>query len=504
MTAIRAIVFDLYGTLIPVRETPFRRRAARVVGASGREWADFLRSVLFVRPFDGRDSFVAAIVDRFLPAERCAAGERDAAAAQLLELLNLELESSRFEPFVRSLLGFFRRRGLRLALLSNSVSPFREPLERAGLGELFDAALFSCEIGAKKPDAAAYGAALTALEVRAEETLVVGDSLANDVLAPRELGMSALRIGDPQSLPGAVRSADLAWLAGFETGRLETLVAVGSRVALGDLVGAIGQIDLLPDARQGRYNLVAEVEVAWDAGFRERLFLKRYRHPESVRIEAFVRPLLAEVGIATNRVAIVAGFEPLLLAREVSGRRLDTAAPDPPLAFEIGRHFAAAFLFSNADFRPRNALLTELVGRPCLTLLDYEYTLFDRALDLSDLAERFDPRALARIPEAELLARGSRRVLSRAAIVRGRREFLDTRLVGPEALSAFRAGWIEVHAAAQAAADRIEAMLRDRLAGDPPLVVGTEAYRRALLSLDVDDVMARIALVPESACEVAF
>ena len=66
---------------------------------------------------------------------------------------------------VRALLGFLRRRGLKLGLLTNSGSPFREPFERAGLAELFDAALFSCDLGAKKPAPESYRAALSALTI---------------------------------------------------------------------------------------------------------------------------------------------------------------------------------------------------------------------------------------------------------------------------------------------------------------------------------------------------
>ena len=84
------------------------------------------------------------------------------------------------------------------------------------------------------------------------------------------------------------------------------------------------------------------------------------------------------------------------------------------------------------------------------------------------------------------------------------RAFFDHRAVTPEALVAFRAGWREVHEAARAAAGRIEELLRARLEEDPPLVVGTEAYRRAFLPLDVADLLDRIALDPGEACELCF
>ena len=297
--------------------------------------------------------------------------------------------------------------------------------------------------------------------------------------------------------------ADLAWQSDWEGGA-SALLARGRRVRLGDGEGTLARIDLLPDGVQGRYNLVAAAEVAWDDGLLERVYLKRFRHPESVWLEQFVRPLLGEVGIATNRVGQLAGSEPVLIARAVTGEKLVTGPPEPELAFEMGRHGASAFLFANADFRPRNAFLTHHGRRPCLTMVDYEYTLFDRALDLSDLPERFDPRALAKRPEAELLARGGRRVLTRATLQRARRAFFDHRTVAPEVVEAFRDGFREVHAAARSAARRLAAMLADRLEREPPLVIGTESYRRAFLPLDARDLLARVAMDPDVACGWAF
>ena len=498
MTPIRAVVFDLYGTLIHLRETAFQKGIVRLVRAPRREWIGFLRDVLVVTAYPDREAFVDAVLERF------PAGEREAARRRALELLDLELASAEVEPSARTVLGFLRRRGYRLGLLTNSGSPFREPFERAGLAECFDAAIFSADLGHKKPAEAAYRAVLAALGVGPAEALMVGDSLANDVNAPAALGMQTLRIA------GSARAAEtpgfpaLAWLTGLEEGRLGTLLEPGHRLSLGELEGLVDRVELLPDGQQGRYNLVARVEVSWDRGFTERVFVKRFRHPEAIRIEAFVRPLLGEVGIDTNRVMVLEGHEPLLVAREVTGEKLDDATPDPELAFEIGRHGASAYLFANADLRPRNAFLKRLGGRPLLTMVDYEYSLFDRALDLSDLPERYDPRALGRRPEAELLARGTRRVVTRATIQRTRRAFFDHRAVGDAALDAFRAGWTEVHRAAQAAAGRLEERLLRRLAEEPPLIVGTEAYRRAFLPLDVRDLLDRVATDPETACGFCF
>ena len=499
-SAIRALVFDLYGTLIHLDERPFQREIARLITAPRREWIGFLRDVLVVRAYASREAFVDAIFERFAPRPDLDRGE---ARSRALALLDREIALARVEPSARSILGFLRRRGFGLALLTNSASPYRAPFDRFALAESFDHALFSCDLGVKKPVEASYRAALGALGVGAEEAMMIGDSVANDIQAPRALGLSALRTGGTG--PGTIaRFEDLAFASGLESGEAKLLAAAGRRVRLGDLAGSVIALRLLPDTLQGRYNLVAKADVMWDEGFCEELYLKRFRHPEAAWIEAIARPLHAELGIETNRVEVQPGTETLLLARAVTGEKLAAEVPGAELAYEIGRHGASALLLANADLRPRNAFLTRQGGTERLTMVDYEYTLFDRALDLSGLAGRFDPKWLARFSDAELALRGERRVVSRGAIQRTRRAFIDPRTASPAAIVAFREGWRDVHQRARAGVARLEELLRARLAMDPPLVVGTESYRRAFVPLDIADLKERIALEPDAACDLCF
>ena len=278
MTAIRAIVFDLYGTVLHLRSPEFQNRMGGLVRAPRRDWVSFLREELLVRRFDSREAIVEAALARF------PAGDPAPARAAALEVLAREIESVEPEPAARSVLGFLARRGLKLAVLTNSAAPYHEPLERCGLAAAFDAILFSCDLGARKPQPEAYAAALAALGTAAGETLMVGDSLANDVEGPAAAGMATLLIGRSERHPAIAGFGELAWLAGFGSGRPEPLVAVGRRVELGGATGAIARLELLPDALQGRYNLVATADVAWDDGLRERLYLKRFRHPEAVHV----------------------------------------------------------------------------------------------------------------------------------------------------------------------------------------------------------------------------
>ena len=65
-------------------------------------------------------------------------------------------------------------------------------LDRFGLGHYFDFVLDSAAFGVKKPGTAIYEEALQRAAASPQQVLFVGDSLANDVLAPRRMGMRAV------------------------------------------------------------------------------------------------------------------------------------------------------------------------------------------------------------------------------------------------------------------------------------------------------------------------
>ena len=90
------------------------------------------------------------------------------------------------------LLESLRERGLLLALVSNAFDPpelLHRDIERLGVTERLDFAVFSSEIGRRKPDPAIFEHALGAIGADAADTLFVGDNLANDIAGAAALGM---------------------------------------------------------------------------------------------------------------------------------------------------------------------------------------------------------------------------------------------------------------------------------------------------------------------------
>lgn len=95
-----------------------------------------------------------------------------------------------------SLLDSIRERGIKVGLVSNAFDPewlLREDLERMGLAERLDVAVFSSAVGKRKPHPLIFQAALDALEVSAANTVFVGDRRYPDVWGARELGMTTVQ-----------------------------------------------------------------------------------------------------------------------------------------------------------------------------------------------------------------------------------------------------------------------------------------------------------------------
>lgn len=92
-----------------------------------------------------------------------------------------------------ALLDALRGRGLRLGLVSNAFDPgwlLHRDIEQLGVAERLDFAVFSSELGKRKPHPAIFQRALEALDVTPDEALFVGDRLYEDIRGAGELGLT--------------------------------------------------------------------------------------------------------------------------------------------------------------------------------------------------------------------------------------------------------------------------------------------------------------------------
>jgi putative hydrolase of the HAD superfamily len=180
------VIFDLWDTLIdfdPVIGRAFQDRVAERLGRDPDELA-----TLWLEGRARRES--GPLRDYLLEL----GAEEDAAE----ELAALRLESTRPllkpRPGALDTLAELRRRGYLLGLITVCSEDVEQLWEETPFAGMFDATVFSCSAGMRKPDARIYRLALDELGIEPSEAIFVGDG-ANDELAGAErVGMRAVLI----------------------------------------------------------------------------------------------------------------------------------------------------------------------------------------------------------------------------------------------------------------------------------------------------------------------
>jgi len=210
---IRAVLFDMGGTLLdfnpehipwPEWERAGLEGACAYLASRGYALSTATVIDTFINAFidglperweraaQGKENLRLGDVLR----EACAAcdgrpsqAEMDAAIARYIAPLDARV--ALYED-THATLAALRERGLRLALVSNTMWPgeyHRRELERFGLMPYLRLALFSADEGVWKPQPGIYRRALNALGVEAREAIFVGDQPEYDVLGAQRVGL---------------------------------------------------------------------------------------------------------------------------------------------------------------------------------------------------------------------------------------------------------------------------------------------------------------------------
>jgi len=197
----RAVLFDLFHTLVSVRPS---------ADTGGHTWHDLgvsheaWETVLFAdRPGRAvgrtRDAFegmrlLAHEIDPSIPLHRI-----ERAARRRIQRFDRTLADP--EPSVTDAVRRLRAAGARTALVSNACFDEIGAWPRSPLAPLFDATVFSCEIGRIKPDREIYETALARIGVAAADAVFVGDGGSDEHRGAREAGLRTVLVTRLAALP---------------------------------------------------------------------------------------------------------------------------------------------------------------------------------------------------------------------------------------------------------------------------------------------------------------
>ncbi len=224
MTAINAITFDLWQTLIldsPELGRPRSEKRLRgIMDALGRDGYRFAEEEVReafrscykicddVRTAEGDVTFDEQI-DIFL--RQIDGGLAEDISPETWVVIARRYADSYLDhppeiaPCAEEVLGGVKRLGWKVGLICNTGSTpgvtQRVFLERAGLARYFDTLVFSDEERLSKPAERIFDLTLARLGVRPEETIHVGDHHRNDVFGAKRAGLQAIwikREGQPE------------------------------------------------------------------------------------------------------------------------------------------------------------------------------------------------------------------------------------------------------------------------------------------------------------------
>jgi putative hydrolase of the HAD superfamily len=218
---IRALLFDVNGTLIDIETDEWMEEAYRAI-------AHFLTyQGIALRRGEVRDLYFRVMKEQFATSEeiypefdvvavwreilsRYANGytlSLEPAKLEQMPLFLAELQRGisrkRLVPYpqTREILEQLKTRH-RLAVVSDAQSAWGLPELRAtGLANYFDPIIISGDFGFRKPDPRLFMAALTELQVCPEEAIFIGNDRFRDILGARQVGMKTI-LFCPNGNPG--------------------------------------------------------------------------------------------------------------------------------------------------------------------------------------------------------------------------------------------------------------------------------------------------------------
>lgn len=169
---VKWIFFDIGSTLVDEAEA-YDHRAREMITGTNITFQEFddMRIALARQGFDG-----------------------NSAAVKHFGLTKTPWHSEDEAPYsyAQSTLEALRSKGYNLGIIANQKLGTAERLENWGLRQYFDVIAASAELGCAKPDKEIFEKALELAGCAAQESVMIGDRLDNDIIPAKAVGMKTV------------------------------------------------------------------------------------------------------------------------------------------------------------------------------------------------------------------------------------------------------------------------------------------------------------------------
>ncbi len=198
MDTVRAIIFDLFGTLVSTfsssRHDHVLWKMADVLG---------VESGAFAKVFDNEMRCDREVGKKYPTLEKsiehaCEKLDVKVGRQSILQAAQLKYDFTRqaLKPRGEAIevLKQIKAAGYAIGLASDSVPEVPAIWGETDLAPWIDVAIFSCKVGVKKPDPRIYKMVCTGLGVLPEECIYVGDGDSMELEGAKQVGMDAILI----------------------------------------------------------------------------------------------------------------------------------------------------------------------------------------------------------------------------------------------------------------------------------------------------------------------
>jgi putative hydrolase of the HAD superfamily len=188
----RAVIFDLWQTLVPWPSESAAKMYGRVAeawGADPEALAELWNRRRRERELGPMEPHLRSIAE-----ELGLAGDVEA-------VMRIRRDWTRASIVPRAeaipTLVQLRRRGHKLGMISACSQDVPDVWDQTPFAGLFDATVFSCSVGFSKPDPRIYTLAADELEVEPRDCLFVGDGANDELPGAERAGMTAIQLRTP-------------------------------------------------------------------------------------------------------------------------------------------------------------------------------------------------------------------------------------------------------------------------------------------------------------------
>ena len=189
---IKAVIFDMYETLITLFESPFYfgTQMASDAGIEEEKFQEIWRAAETDRTI-GKIT-LEEILERILKTNDCYS-ETKMNLIVKKRIRNREEAFEHLHKDIIPMLKALKEKGILIGLISNCFSEEAMIIKKSVLYPYFDAVCLSYDEGLQKPNSAIFKRCLEKLNVQAKDCLYVGDGGSNELEAAEMVGMKAMQ-----------------------------------------------------------------------------------------------------------------------------------------------------------------------------------------------------------------------------------------------------------------------------------------------------------------------